>query len=146
MGWCCTGPCDELPEPNREVGYAISKYYRNKGYTTQAVQGLIKYMFEKTNIKVLNAIVLSHNVSSNRVIQKCGFRYMNNIEIENREFYYYKLRRRITYSIYFLVVSITLAKQYNQQLLYGNVIWSIIVLMYTFKKRKYFMNRYNKKG
>jgi len=44
----------------------------------------------------------------------------------------------ITYSIYFLVVSIILSKQYTQQLFYGNVIWSIIVLMYTFKKRKYF--------
>lgn len=38
-------------------------------------------------------MALTHNVSSNRVIQKCGFRYMNNIEIENREFYHYKLSK-----------------------------------------------------
>lgn len=37
IGWCCTGASDELPEPNREIGYAISKYHRSKGYTTQAV-------------------------------------------------------------------------------------------------------------
>lgn len=51
IGWCCTGPNDELPKPNREIGYAISKYHRNRGYTTQAVKGLIKYMFEKQMLK-----------------------------------------------------------------------------------------------
>lgn len=43
IGWCCSGPSDELPKPNREIAYAISKYHRNKGYTTQAAQGLIKF-------------------------------------------------------------------------------------------------------
>lgn len=93
IGWCCTCPSDELPNPNREIGYAISKYHRNKGYTTQAVRGLIKYLFEQTNVEVLNAMALTHNVASNRVIQKCEFRYMNNIKIENREFYHYKLSK-----------------------------------------------------
>lgn len=44
----------------------------------------------------------------------------------------------LIYTIYFLVVSITLAQQYNQQPFYGNIIWSIIVLIYTLSKRKYF--------
>lgn len=44
----------------------------------------------------------------------------------------------ITYTIYFLVVSINLSRQYNHQLFYGNVIWSIIVLIYTLSKIKYF--------
>ncbi|MFA9397398.1 MAG: hypothetical protein ACERKV_03915 [Clostridiaceae bacterium] len=44
----------------------------------------------------------------------------------------------ITYTIYFLVVSVTLSQQYKQQPFYGNVIWSIIVLIYTLIKRKYF--------
>lgn len=93
IGWICSGLKDELPPPNREIGYAISKYYRCKGYTTQAVQGLIKYMFENTNIDVLNATVLTYNIPSNRVIQKCGFKLMGNMEIENQEYYYYKLSK-----------------------------------------------------
>lgn len=44
----------------------------------------------------------------------------------------------MTYTIYFLVVSFTLAQQYNQQIFYSNMIWSILVLLYTFTKRKYF--------
>jgi RimJ/RimL family protein N-acetyltransferase len=91
IGWCCTGPSDELPDPNREIGYAISKYHRNKGYTTQAVKAFIEFLFEETNIKVLNAMALTYNIPSSKVIQKCGFRYLGNIKIENREFYHYKL-------------------------------------------------------
>ncbi len=44
----------------------------------------------------------------------------------------------LIYTTYFLGVSITLAQQYNQQPFYGNIIWSIIALIYTLSKRKYF--------
>ncbi len=93
IGWICSGLKDELPPPNREIGYAISKHYRCNGYTTQAAQGLIKYIFENTNIDVLNATALTYNTSSNRVIQKCGFRLMGNMEIKKQEYYYYKLSK-----------------------------------------------------
>ncbi|KOA18506.1 hypothetical protein CLHOM_34080 [Clostridium homopropionicum DSM 5847] len=44
----------------------------------------------------------------------------------------------ITYTVYFLAVSIILSQQYNEQIFYGNAIWSSIVLVYTLTKRKYF--------
>lgn len=53
IGWCCTGIKEELPPPNREIMYAISRDYRGKGYTTQAAQGLIDFLFQKTNVDVL---------------------------------------------------------------------------------------------
>lgn len=93
IGWCFTALKDELPCPNREIGYAISKYHRNKGYTTQAVEGMIKFLFEKTNVEVLNALALTYNISSNRVIQKCGFKYINDIKIDDRQFHYYKISK-----------------------------------------------------
>ncbi|RDW19641.1 hypothetical protein CWR48_07710 [Oceanobacillus arenosus] len=34
----------------------MSKKYRNKGYTTQAVEGLVKYLFENTDVQQLNAV------------------------------------------------------------------------------------------
>jgi RimJ/RimL family protein N-acetyltransferase len=91
IGWCCSGTKDELPPPNREIVYAISKDHRGKGYTTQAVQGMIKYLFENANVKVLSAVALLHNVSSNRVIQKCGFHFQRIIEIDSEKYNYYKL-------------------------------------------------------
>ncbi|MCB2296171.1 GNAT family N-acetyltransferase [Clostridium tagluense] len=95
IGWCGSCIKDELPPPNREIFYAISKDYRGKGYTSQASQGLIKYLFERTNIEELNAIALLHNIPSNKVIQKCGFNQIGTIEVDNEEFNYYKLMKKI---------------------------------------------------
>lgn len=91
IGWCCSGIKDELPEPNREIMYGISKEHRNKGYTTQAVKGMIDYLFENTKIEELSAIALLNNIPSNKVIGKCGFEYKKVIEIDNEEYNYYKI-------------------------------------------------------
>lgn len=93
IGWITSGLKDELPPPNREIGYAISRDYTGRGYATQAAQGLIKYLFENTNTDVLNATALIHNTPSNKVIQKCGFKLMGNMKIEGKNFYYYKLNK-----------------------------------------------------
>ncbi|NIK75501.1 RimJ/RimL family protein N-acetyltransferase [Paenibacillus castaneae] len=94
IGWCCTGIKDELPPPNREIMYAISKDYRGKGYTTQASQGMINYLFENTNVEVLSAIALLSNVPSNKVIQKSGFNFQDIIEIDEEKYNYYKLDKK----------------------------------------------------
>lgn len=44
----------------------------------------------------------------------------------------------IIYSLYFLGVSIGLSGLYQDRLFYGNVIFSLFVLVYTFLKRRYF--------
>lgn len=93
IGIISTGPKDELPTPNREINYGISRDYRGKGYTTQASRGLLNYLYGKTNITVLNAIALIDNIPSNKVIQKSGFKYISNIEIDNKEYKYYKLSK-----------------------------------------------------
>ncbi|NOU68817.1 GNAT family N-acetyltransferase [Paenibacillus sp. LMG 31461] len=93
IGWCCTGIKDELPPPNREIMYAISKDHRGKDYTTQASQGIIKYLFENTNVEVLNAIALLRNEPSIKVIQKCGLNFQSIIEIDNERYNYYKLSK-----------------------------------------------------
>lgn len=91
IGWCCTGPKDELPEPNREIMYAISKEYRGKGYTTQAAMGLIRFLFEHTKIEVLSAVAMTHNFASNKVLQKCGFTHQGLLEIDREPYHYYRI-------------------------------------------------------
>ncbi|KRE48497.1 GNAT family N-acetyltransferase [Paenibacillus sp. Soil724D2] len=91
IGWCCTGIKEELPSPNREIMFAISNDHRSKGYTTQATEGLTKYLFENTNVEMLNALALIRNIPSNRVIQKCGFIFQGVIELDNERYNYYKL-------------------------------------------------------
>ena len=91
IGWCCTGIKRDLPAPNREIMFAISKDHRGKGYTTQAAKGLTKYLFENTNVEMLNAIALLRNEPSNRVIQKCGFNYQGIIELDDESYNFYTL-------------------------------------------------------
>lgn len=93
IGWCCTGIKEELPSPNREIMYAVSSEYHNNGYATKATKELINYLFEKTNVDVLNAIALINNVASNKVIEKCGFTYKNQLNIENQLYNYYILSK-----------------------------------------------------
>ncbi|BBH23265.1 N-acetyltransferase [Paenibacillus baekrokdamisoli] len=93
IGVCGTGILDKVSPPNREIFYGISTDHRNKGYSTQAAKGLIKYLFDNTNVEELIAIAQLRNLPSNKVIQKCGFEFQNEIEIENRKYNYYKLRK-----------------------------------------------------
>ncbi|HDX9621294.1 TPA: GNAT family N-acetyltransferase [Bacillus anthracis] len=93
IGWCCTGIKDELPAPNREIMYAVSSEYHNNGYAKKATKGLVDYLFEKTNVDVLNAIALINNVASNKVIEKCGFIYKCQQRIENQIYNHYQLSK-----------------------------------------------------
>jgi hypothetical protein len=47
----------------------------------------------------------------------------------------------IIYSILFLIISLNQVSVYNSQPIIGNAIFSIIVLIYTVIKRKYFHNK-----
>ncbi|MBB6452494.1 hypothetical protein HNQ94_000939 [Salirhabdus euzebyi] len=89
IGFCNTGKKEELREPNQEIAYAISKHYRNRGYTTTAAKGLINYLFQNTDVEQLNTIVLPNNISSTKVIQKCGFSHYGDIEIEGQLYDHY---------------------------------------------------------
>ncbi|WP_025678264.1 GNAT family N-acetyltransferase [Paenibacillus massiliensis] len=94
IGWCCSGIKEELPAPNREIMYAISKDHRGKGFTTQASQGMIEYLFGHTDVAALSAVALLDNVPSNRVIQKCGFSFQHIIDIDDEKYNYYTLHKK----------------------------------------------------
>ncbi|SES25498.1 hypothetical protein SAMN04487944_12821 [Gracilibacillus ureilyticus] len=93
IGFCTTGIKEELNEPNREIAYAISRHYRNKGYATKAVTGLINFLFTKTDVELLNAVVLPNNKSSNKVILKNNFRPCGNMEITGDQYDHFILKK-----------------------------------------------------
>lgn len=93
IGWCCTGLKEELPLPNREIMYAISNEHQKKGYATKAAKGLIHFLYTNTNLEVINAIALINNISSNKVIKKCGFTYLCQQKIENDLYNHYILNK-----------------------------------------------------
>jgi ribosomal-protein-alanine N-acetyltransferase len=57
-----------------EVGYAIVAAYRNHGYATEMLRGLVAYALQEQNIKQIVAECLEDNAGSIRVLEKAGFR------------------------------------------------------------------------
>ena len=58
-----------------ELGYALSDIYWGKGYMTEAAKRLVRYAFDELNLDVLMIRTSDTNMRSQRVIDKCGFRY-----------------------------------------------------------------------
>lgn len=61
------------------IGYVLSRKYWNNGYMTEACSKVIEFLFSLGYDKIkIDAAV--ENVSSNKVIQKCGGIFINTIE------------------------------------------------------------------
>lgn len=58
-----------------EVGYALSKDYWNKGYTTEAFNEVIRFGFERMKLERVEATCKLANAASARVMLKCGLQY-----------------------------------------------------------------------
>lgn len=76
IGWCGVFPIDMLDSSDREVAYALSKDYRNRGYITEAVHALTTYLFEHTQLNRIVGIVKPFNVPSRKVLERTGFHYV----------------------------------------------------------------------
>ena len=62
----------------REIGYVLSKDYWGRGLMPEAVQAVIRWLFQEEK---LDFILIGHfdwNRQSRRVIEKCGFQYIKN--------------------------------------------------------------------
>ena len=60
-----------------EIGYAISKIYSGKGYATELLAGMTKYINSTFRIKVLYGRVMKGNNASIRVLEKNGYKFIN---------------------------------------------------------------------
>jgi RimJ/RimL family protein N-acetyltransferase len=57
-----------------EIGYILfDQESRNKGYMTEALSLLARYLFETRTIRRLQLTVVVGNLASKRVAEKCGF-------------------------------------------------------------------------
>lgn len=60
---------------SRELGYSLGEEYWGKGYMTEAAEAVIDYAFEELDLVVLAICTGPQNKRSQRVIEKCGFKY-----------------------------------------------------------------------
>ncbi len=58
-----------------DVGYVLSKKFWGKGYTTEALNEVIKFGFEKLNANRIEAHCDEDNIASYKVMEKAGMKY-----------------------------------------------------------------------
>ena len=58
-----------------EVGYVIGRDHWGKGFTTEALSRLVRFLFEECSINRIQAMCCEENAGSSRVLEKAGFRY-----------------------------------------------------------------------
>ena len=60
---------------SRELGYSLSEDFWGRGIMTEAAERVIRYAFETLALDSLAITTRKSNARSQRVIEKCGFRY-----------------------------------------------------------------------
>ena len=77
---------DEIPGTlmGREIGYVLSKDYWGRGLMPEAVNAVIGYCFTVLGFDYLTCCHFIRNGQSRRVIEKCGFSYLKDIDFETR--------------------------------------------------------------
>ena len=95
----CIGYVQAVPleDGTWEVGYHIGGRYTKRGYATEAVKAFLPVIMPKLGITRIAGICLAENVSSVKVMERCGFikefEGIGSYQGEEREIckYYYAL-------------------------------------------------------
>lgn len=73
IGWCGLWRLKETDEI--EVGYALIRDFRAKGYAVEAASAFLDYGFDKLNLDKIVAVARSENRASRRVMERLGMTY-----------------------------------------------------------------------
>jgi ribosomal-protein-alanine N-acetyltransferase len=72
------GPPDD--EGMVEIAYGIVPAFQGRGYATEAAQALVAYAFGSGRVSLVRAHTLSTPNASTRVLAKCGFHFVGEVE------------------------------------------------------------------
>lgn len=93
IGYCGFGmtPLDGIETP--ELGYRLDPAVRGQGVATEAARAVVDWGFGELGMTRINAIVLHDNVASIKVLEKLGFDYVRDTDVEGRPWMFYRLER-----------------------------------------------------
>jgi RimJ/RimL family protein N-acetyltransferase len=77
-GICFHGEPNERGEV--EIGYGTDSEYRNKGYMTESISGLIHWIRENKDVRAITAETKNTNISSIKVLEKNDFKLIQECE------------------------------------------------------------------
>ena len=63
-----------------EIGYWLGEDFWGKGYVTEAALRVLQYAFDELHLTQLWASAYKENIASQRVLEKCGFRFHHTLE------------------------------------------------------------------
>ena len=58
-----------------EIGYCYSDKYWNKGYATEVLNRIIRYLFLECDANIIFAAFMENNPASGKVMKKCGMTF-----------------------------------------------------------------------
>ena len=64
-----------LPFETAEIGYCYGEDYWGRGYATEALKRVIKYLFDEVEIEVIFADHMERNPNSGKVMKKAGLSF-----------------------------------------------------------------------
>jgi len=79
------GSCGYKGKPEEgmvEIGYEVIEPYRNKGFATEIALALVKNAFEYKDVNLVQAHTLADKNPSTKVLVKCGFQWVEEVEEE----------------------------------------------------------------
>jgi len=86
------------PEHHRaEVGYMIQKQHESNGFTSEALQEVIKYGFNVMKLHSIEAVIDPDNIASEKILQKCNF--IKEAHFKENEFWEGKYLDSVVYSL-----------------------------------------------
>jgi RimJ/RimL family protein N-acetyltransferase len=96
-----------FPEHEKaELHYWLGKAYWGQGYGTEIARRLVKYTFEDLELNRLEVNHMMRNIRSQRVIEKCGFKFEGILRAYVKRFgefedvkFYSQLREEFTESL-----------------------------------------------
>jgi ribosomal-protein-alanine N-acetyltransferase len=90
-GWCGLWRLKETDET--EVGYALIKEFRGRGYAVEASKAFLIYGFETLKLKEIVAVARPENRASRRVMERLGMSYDYTGRFYERDLVHYSITR-----------------------------------------------------
>ena len=82
IGYCGIQYCETLN--GLELLYGLKREYWGQGLAFEAANTVIQYSFKHLSLDIIEAVVNPENIASEKILIKCGFRYVRNIEWPNQ--------------------------------------------------------------
>ena len=77
-----------------DLGYRFSEEYWNNGFATEAAIAWLDYGFNEMKLSTIFACAFIENSGSNKVLNKLGFKFMNQYSVNNTILNWYKIDKQ----------------------------------------------------